>query len=129
RFTQFSGRLNPVQNLYLDAQSRNYLPELVLWAEYRRRWQRDFLERLKDRSDVDALERDLRWLSAERQRYFSAELIGIDAHNERLAREITIWLIGSLTDRQRARFQERLTDLADDLRQLAAAQIRPRRGE
>lgn len=128
RFTRFSGRLNPVQNLYLDAQARNYRPELVLWAEYRRRWQRDFLERLTERSDVDALERDLRRLSAERQRYFSAELIEIDAHNERLAREISIWLVGSLTDRQRARFQERLTELADDLRQLAAADTRPRRG-
>lgn len=129
RFRRFSGRLNPVQTLYLDAQAERYRPELVLWAEYRRRWQRDFLARLARRGDVDALERDLRRLAAERQRYYGFELIEIDAHNERLAREISTWLVESLTDRQRARFQERLLELAGDLRQLAAAPARTRAAE
>jgi len=125
RFSEFSGRLNPFQKAHLDAQSQRYRPERLLWADYRRRWQRDFLALLVHRRDVDGLERGLRQLSAHRELYLGAQLGPIYDHNNRLAREVSVWLINSLTERQRARFLAELVDLAEDFRALAA-DTRPR---
>lgn len=120
RFSGFSGRLTRVQETYLDQLATRYRPELVLWAEYRRRWQADLLALLAFRADVGGLQQGLAELSANRERYYGAELAGIDAHNEALLREGSVWLINSLTERQSERFVERLGELATDFRELAA---------
>lgn len=120
RFSGFSGRLTGVQEAYLDQLATRYRPELVLWAEYRRRWQADLLALLRFRADVAGLERGLAELSANRERYYGPELAEIDAHNEALLREASVWLINSLTERQGERFVERLGELATDFRELAA---------
>ena len=120
RFSRFSGRLNPVQMAELEARAKDYRPERVLWADYRRRLQRDFLALLAHRHDVEGLERSLRQLSAHREAYYGPELRHVYDHNNHLTREVSVWLINSLTDRQRKRFRSRLGNLAEDLRQLAA---------
>jgi hypothetical protein len=120
RFTGFSGRLNAVQNAYLDSQAADYQPEALLWVEYRRRWQQDFLALLAHRRDLEGLDRGLSQLAAHRELYFSRELSAVYDQNNRLTREVSVWLINSLTERQRQRFLERLGDLADDFRALAA---------
>jgi hypothetical protein len=120
RFTRFSGRLTSVQRAYLSSRAEDYLPERVLWAEYRERWQGDLLALLQYRDDPEAFERGLRELIAHRELYYGPELNAIYEHNVVLLRETSVWLVNSLTDRQRQRFADRLTDLADDFRQLAA---------
>jgi len=120
RFSGFSGRLTSVQEAYLDELAARYEPELVLWREYRRRWQADFLALLQFRADVAGLRQGLSELSANRERYYGPELAAIDAHNEALLREGSVWLINSLTTRQSERFVDRLGELATDLRELAA---------
>jgi len=120
RFSGFSGRLTGVQQAYLDRLAARYEPELVLWAEYRRRWQADFLALLRFRSDVTALEQGLAELSANREHYYGPRLTRVDAHNEALLREGSVWLLNSLTRRQAQRFVDRLGELATDFRELAA---------
>jgi hypothetical protein len=120
RFSGFSGRLTGVQEAYLDQLATRYRPELVLWAEYRRRWQGDLLALLTFRADVAGLQQGLAELSDNRERYYGPELAEIDAHNEALLREGSVWLINSLTERQGERFVERLGELATDFRELAA---------
>jgi len=120
RFSGFSGRLTGVQKAYLDQLSTRYRPELVLWAEYRRRWQADLLALLAFRADVGGLQQGLAELSANRERYYGPELAEIDAHSEALLREGSVWLLNSLTERQQQRFVERLGELATDFRELAA---------
>ena len=120
RFTRFSGRLTAVQKAYLARRSADYRPELVLWADYRRRWQRDFLALLDHRHDVERLERGLRRLTARRERHYGSELAEVYDHNVRLTREASVWLMNSLTDRQQQRFADRLDELAEDFRELAA---------
>lgn len=119
RFTQFSGRLNGAQRRYLEAQSIRYLPERVLWADYRRRWQRDLLALLEGREDVAAFDRGLRDLAANREGYYGAELAGVFDSNERLVKDASVWMLNHLTPRQQSRLFERLADLAEDLRSLA----------
>lgn len=119
RFTGFSGRLNAVQRAHLEAESKRYRPELVLWAEYRQRWQADFLALLSQRHDVEGLELGLRQLSAHRELYFGPELESVYDHNNRLTRELSVWLIDSLEPEQRERFVRRVEDLAETFRKLA----------
>jgi hypothetical protein len=120
RFTQFSGRLTGVQRAYLEQRARDYRPELVLWADYRRRWQADFLALLAFREDVDGLARGLAELADHRERYYGSVLAEVFEANVDLNREASVWLINSLTERQQTRFVERLNELAEDFRELAA---------
>lgn len=120
RFTQFSGRLTGVQRAYLEQRARDYRPERVLWADYRRRWQGDLLTLLAFREDVDGLTRGLADLAGQRELYYGAELADVFEANVDLNRETSVWLVNSLTERQQTRFVERLNELAADFRELAA---------
>jgi hypothetical protein len=126
RFGQFSGRLTPAQRDYLRAESVRYLPDQVLWAEYRRRWQADLLTLLTHRDDASAFARGFEQLVANQPLYYGAELTAVMNSNQQLTREVSLWLVNNLTDRQRQRFDDRLTGLADDFRVLAEARGRSR---
>jgi hypothetical protein len=126
RMSRFTGRLNPVQTAYLAEQSRRYRPERVLWADYWARWQGDLLALLKHRTDPVAFEQGFRQLVANRESYYGLELARVFEHNRALSLETNVWLLGSLTDRQRGRFVDRLESLAGDLRDLANDQRRGR---
>ena len=119
RFSRFSGRLTGAQMAYLDQQSVRYIPELVLWAEYRRRWQADLLKLLEQREDLEVFGPGLASLADRREAYYGEELTAIYESNIALMREASVWLINSLAPRQQERFLRRLDDLATDLRELS----------
>jgi hypothetical protein len=119
RFSQFSGRLSDAQNAYLAEQSVRYLPDTVLWAEYRGRWQADLLKLLALRDDRERFAAGFRELGANRARYYGTELTRVWENNEALAADSTAWLINSLSPAQRDRFYERLAELSADLRSIA----------
>jgi hypothetical protein len=48
--------------------------------------------------------------------------------NQRLMQRVSIWLINSLDENQQARMVERLSDLAEDFRELAQQPLRSPRG-
>jgi hypothetical protein len=121
RFSQFSGRLTVAQNAYLAEQSTRYIPQEVLWADYRRRWQADLLALLAYRHEAADFARAFEQLVANQTLYYGGELTAIVNSNRRLTREASVWLISSMTDRQKQRFVDRLQGLADDFRTLAAA--------
>ncbi|MFU8814713.1 MAG: DUF6279 family lipoprotein [Pseudomonadales bacterium] len=124
RFSRFSGRLNGAQQDYLRSQSVRYIPDRVLWADYRRRWQRDLLALLRHRHEPQSFLRGFEQLAANRSSYYGSELAPIMASNQQLTREVSVWLINSLTDRQRQRFAGRLEGLAEDFANLADARGR-----
>jgi hypothetical protein len=119
RFSRFSGRLNDAQNAYLAEQSARYLPDTVLWAEYRARWQADLLKLLGLRHDRERFAAGFRELAANRERYYGTELTRVWENNEALAADATAWLINSLSPAQRERFYERLAELSTDLKNIA----------
>lgn len=120
RFSRFSGNLTAVQQAYLRGQAERYQPERVLWAEYRRRWQADLLALLRFRQDRAGLERGLEALARHRELYYGPRLAAIDDDNVKLLREASVWMVNSLTGRQQQRFGDRLGELAEDFRELAA---------
>jgi hypothetical protein len=125
RFSQFSGRLTGAQNAYLAEQSIRYIPQQVLWADYRRRWQADLLALLAYRHEAADFARAFEQLVANQSLYYGGELTAIVNSNRQLTREVSVWLISSMTDRQKQRFGDRLQGFADDFRTLAAARGRP----
>jgi hypothetical protein len=119
--SRFSGRLTRAQKDYLAAQSVRYVPQFALWADYRQRWQQDLLRLLKnDRREPKVFRERFLALTEHREAYYGAELTAIFDANEALVREVTVWVLNHLTDEQRQRFGERVGDLADTFRELAA---------
>ena len=119
-FSQFAGRLSPEQQKYLTSQSIRYLPERVLWADYRRRWQADLLALLAEREDAVKFAEGYIQLAASRELYYGAELTQLFDHNEALSREVGGWLLNHATERQQERLFERLLGFAEEFRELAA---------
>ena len=122
-FKRFAGRLTAEQQAYLAALSVSYIPERELWAEYRRRWQADFLKLLHQRRELADFDARFFALARSRESYYGTELTAIFAHNEGLYRQIAVWFFNHLTDDQRRRLSERLEDIATDFRELAAQPV------
>lgn len=119
--SRFSGRLTKVQKDYLAAQSVRYVPQFGLWADYRRRWQQDLLTLLiEKRHDPDRFAPEFAALVDQRKSYYGEELTAVFDSNERLAREVTVWLLNNLTSDQREKFYTRVTELASTFRELSA---------
>jgi len=118
RFSRFSGRLTAAQTAYLADQSVRYLPDTVLWAEYRARWQADLMKLLEARADRERFAAGFRELSASRERYYGVELTQVWGNNRALGAEVAAWLVNSMTNPQRVRFDDRLAELAADFRSL-----------
>jgi Family of unknown function (DUF6279) len=122
RMSRFTGKLTPAQEDYVAAQSVRYLPERVLWAEYRGRWQADLLRLLAERADAERFDAAFRVLAASRENYYGSELTQVWERNRALSSEVTVWLLNDLTPTQRRRMDERLGDLALELRELASSE-------
>ena len=118
-FSQFVGRLSSAQRKYLASQSVRYLPERVLWVEYRRRWQGDLMLLLEEREDAARFGERFVQLAGSREAYYGEELTYIFDHNEELSREVGRWLLNHMTDAQRERLFERLLEFAMVFRELA----------
>ncbi|MFV2090247.1 MAG: DUF6279 family lipoprotein, partial [Pseudomonadales bacterium] len=111
--SRFSGRLTKDQKGYLAAQSVRYVPQFDLWADYRRRWQGDLLVLLHEkRGDPEVFAGEFLELLAQRESYYGEELAAVFDSNEKLARDVTAWLINDFDDKQRERFFNRIGEMA-----------------
>lgn len=120
-FSRFSGKLSSEQKAHVAAQSVHYIPQMALWTDYRRRWQADLLDLLiNGREDPDKFAAAFEDLTKRRKSYYGAELTAVFDANERLARDVGVWLINSLSARQKERFSERLLEYAGLFRELVA---------
>ncbi len=113
------GRLNDEQKNKVNVGSLRYQPELVMWADYRRRWQADLLAILEQRQDVKAFHAAFTRLVDQRERYYGAEYAAVSAANQQLGRELAAAILSSMTDKQAARFADFVTELSDDFEALS----------
>jgi hypothetical protein len=117
---RFTGRLDREQRAYIERRATVYIPERVLWAEYRRRWQADLLALLEHRHEVEEFARQFHALTKAREEYYGDEYTRISEQNIQLGREMVAYVLSNLSDKQSARFTESLQDLANDFEELAA---------
>ena len=116
---QFIGRLTPEQKSYIARRSSGYLPERVLWAEYRRRFQADLLGLLDQRDDRESFASSYRALVDARESYYGEELTKRFDHNQQLGFEVSAHVLSDLTDKQSEKFVRELTELGEDFAELA----------
>jgi hypothetical protein len=121
---RFTGRLVKAQREYLTRRALAYQPERELWAEYRRRWQADWMTLLKRRDEAE-FDAEFRRLDAARESYYGKEYTRVSAENIVLSREVAAYLLSNLTEKQSARFNDALLELAQDFAELAE-QAKPR---
>jgi hypothetical protein len=121
-FARFAGKLNREQKDYLVQQSVRYVPQYDLWADYRRRWYLDVMALLRDgRNDPEAFAQAFIELAANRRsHYYGLELTVIFDHNEVLYRDVSVWLINHLSEKQREKLFTRTGELAEVFRELVA---------
>lgn len=117
---RFTGRLDRKQRAYIERRASAYVPERVLWAEYRRRWQADMLALLEQRRHTEGFAAEFRALTKAREDYYGEEYTRISEQNIQLSREIAAHVLSNLSDKQSARFAESLQELAEDFEELAA---------
>ena len=116
---QFIGRLTPEQKSYIARRSSGYLPERVLWAEYRRRFQADLLGLLDQRDDRESFASSYRALVDARESYYGEELTKRFDHNQQLGFEVSAHVLSDLTEKQSEKFVRELTELGEDFAELA----------
>ena len=117
---QFVGRLTEAQKSYIERRATGYIPERVLWAEYRRRFQADLMLLLEKRANREVFDQGYRDLVANRESYYGEELTKRFNHNQQLGMEVSAYVLSDLTDKQSERFVQELTELGEDFADLAA---------
>ena len=115
------GRLTQEQKAVIATASARYQPEMVLWAEYRQRWQADLLKLLDQRDNPDAFKQRVIELSKARESYWGEAFTEVSNANEQLVSETVAKLFAIGTAKQQAHLEDLLTGLAQDFRELAAA--------
>ena len=115
---RFTGNLNKAQLTVIANQSKRYQPERLMWAEYRRNWQAELLELLVHR-DKDTFPAQFQALVKSRESYYSPEFQVVNDANQKLGLELLSQVLNSLDNQQSERFQRRINELAQDLRELS----------
>ena len=118
-FQRFSGRMTSEQWTQLQSMAKGYEPHLVLWMEYRERWQTALIELLNAQMAPAQFAEEFAALSRNREAFYG-EFGPVFEANEAAGTEVAVWLLNSLTQRQQIRLMESLRDLAQDFRELAA---------
>jgi Family of unknown function (DUF6279) len=117
---RFMGRLTDEQINWLKLQSVRYQPELVQWAEYRKRWQARLMAMLATRSDADAFASAYERLLNERETLYGPEFKAVSKSNETLRRDVVLGLLLQANERQTERLIESMREFALDFRTLSA---------
>jgi hypothetical protein len=119
-FSRLVGRLTREQKAYLSQQSVHYIPQYALWADYRRRWQKDVLKLIRaGRDDQLAFAEAFSTLvDARIPVYYGDELTAVFKQNERQYQEVTVWMLNHLTAAQRKKLLVRIAELAESFREL-----------
>lgn len=115
----FVGRLNRQQKNYVLERAGDYRPQLILWRDYRVRFQAALLELLEERHSPEFAQR-YTTLIEQRKSFYGDALTEAFAHNERLGVEISAHLFSTLTKKQTNHLVDWLNELGEDFDELAA---------
>lgn len=116
---RFTGRLDIRQRNYIQRRAVAYQPELVLWAEYRRRWQAELLS-LLDQRHSDEFAAAFSELARAREDYYGEQYTRVSEENIELSRDVAAYVLSNLSQRQSDHLRDSLMKLGDDFADLAA---------
>ncbi len=115
------GRLTPEQEALLETVSESIAPDNTEWVAFRRLWQADLLDALRQRNQMDAFDERIVELMLHRERWHTPSYREIVARHQRIYRQFAVDLINHLEPDQKRRLSGRLTSLARDFETLAAS--------
>ena len=116
----FTGRLTDDQRALVAEAAERYQPERQLWADYRRRWQRDLLALLERRHETDHFTAGFERLVKDQKTYYGDRFAEVEAANEALVMSALVAVLNQAPPKQRQHLRDTLTDRAVELRVLAA---------
>ncbi len=118
-FEFFSGNLNNEQKKLIEAQSQRFVPDDQSWAEYRKRYGEAMLALVRERSSYVEFARAFSDMTFGRERWHGEEYAAALASNRQLYRDVSLALLGSLTDEQRRQLSKNLLNVAKDFDELS----------
>jgi truncated hemoglobin YjbI len=119
RFRDFAGGLTPDQEARIERFALAHEKHVALRFEDRRRWQRDFAAALKQQHHAQELGRNLAEMFSKPELRRSEEFIREDKRWDEDLGELIVDLDRSLSQKQRARVVQRLSDYAEDFAALS----------
>ncbi len=117
---RFTGPLTPEQRALIADAAERYQPERQLWADYRRRWQRDLFSLLERRGQAEDFAAGFERLAKTRKTYYGEPFARLEAANEALVKAALAAVLGQAPPKQRERLRDTLNNRAEELRALAA---------
>ncbi|MCY4214294.1 MAG: DUF6279 family lipoprotein [Gammaproteobacteria bacterium] len=118
---RFTGPLTQEQRALIADAAERYQPERELWADYRRRWQRDLFALLQRRERAEEFAAGFERLVKAQKSYYGEPFARIEAANEALVKMTLAEVLGRAPPGQQDRLRDTLNDRADELRALSAA--------
>ena len=119
-FKRFTGPLTQNQRALIADAAEHYQPERQLWADYRRRWQRDLFILLERRHEVEHFTVGFERLVKDQKTYYGEGFADVEAANEALVKSALVAALNQATPKQRQRLRDTLNDRSEELRTLAA---------
>ena len=117
---RFTGPLTQEQRAIIADAAERYQPERQLWADYRRRWQRDLFILLERRHEADHFTAGFERLVKDQKAYYGEGFAEVEAANEALVKSALVAALNQALPKQRQRLRDTLSDRAEELRTLAA---------
>ena len=117
---RLTGPLTPEQRALIADAAERYQPERQLWADYRRRWQRDLFNLLERRQEPDRFTAGFERLVKDQKTYYGERFAAVEAANEALVKSALVAALNQAPPKQRQRLRDTLIDRAEKLRTLAA---------
>lgn len=117
---RFTGPLTQEQRALIADAAERYQPERQLWADYRRRWQRDLFILLERRHEAEHFTVGFERLVKDQKTYYGERFAEVEAANEALVKTAVAEVLSDASPKQRERLRDTLNDRAEQLRALAA---------
>ena len=117
---RFTGPLTQEQRAIIADAAERYQPERQLWADYRRRWQRELFALLEQRHGADDFGEQFAHLVKSQKTYYGEQFASVEAANEALVKAVLVAVLNRAPSEQSERLRDNLTERAQQLRKLAA---------
>jgi len=116
----FTPRLNANERALVQRRSAGYVSDDAAWLDYRKRWQRELLDRVRAHDGFERFSLEYADMSNHRERWYGDNYQKILDSNASLYRTVTLEILQMLGDERRRKLTAKLRSFAQDFDELAA---------